>query len=68
MCRKSLIRQQEFGDQPEVICQAVYDKPHRVPYDIMKCTGYERRGEMDIRTMANLALLIDARPDGGQYL
>ena len=67
-CQRGFIRQREFDDVPEVICRAIYERPHRVPHDVMKCTDYRRRGEMDLREMTQVAVLIDKRVSGGQYL
>ena len=67
-CTHGFIRRREHSERPQIICQALFEHPHRVPPDIMHCSDYKRRGEVTLREMGELALLIDARETGGQYL
>mgnify|MGYP001615272828 CR=1 FL=1 len=67
-CSRAMIRRRQYSEVPQVICQVNYEHPHRVPLDIMECTDYRRQGEMDVRDMHQIALIIDAREKGGQYL
>ena len=69
-CEYALIRRRELSDVPSVICasEMVYQNPHRVPLDIMECSGYRRNGEMHLRDMHRLGIVLDVREDGGQYL
>ena len=67
-CSNELVRRRQYSEVPQVICQATFEHPHRVPLDIMECTDYKRVGEMHIRDMNDIAIVIDPRKKGGQYL
>ena len=67
-CKEAHITRRQYSEVPEIICMAVWNAPRRMPLDIEECTSYERRGEMDLREMGMMALDIDAREKGGQYL
>ena len=67
-CKEAFIFQREHGERPEIICKALFEKPRRMPPDVMKCSEYRHRGDMSINTMADMAYLIDPRDTGGQYL
>lgn len=67
-CSNALIRRRQYGEVPQVICDKLYQAAHRVPLDIMECSGYEKEGGMELRDMHTLGLIIDPRKKGGQYL
>ncbi len=67
-CRHAHITRRQYSEVPDILCTGIWEKPHRIPLDIMECTSYERRGEMSLREMGTLALEIDPRKKGGQYL
>lgn len=67
-CKHAHITRQEYDEAPRVICRAVYERAHRVPLDITECSSYRRSGEMNLRELTNLAILIDPRDRGGQYI
>ena len=67
-CKNALIRQRAYSEMPSVICERLWEQAHRVPLDIMKCTGYERVGEMTLRDMHEMALIINTSKNAGQYL
>jgi hypothetical protein len=67
-CANALIRRRQYSEVPQVICQATFEQPHRVPLDVTECTDYKKVGEMHIRDMNDIALIIDPRKKGGQYL
>ena len=69
-CAYALIRRRELSDVPTVVCSSdlLYMNPQRVPLDVMECSGYRREGEMHLRDMHRLGLLLDTRDKGGQYL
>ena len=65
-CKNALIRRRQYSEVPQVICQASFEYPHQVPLDIIECSDYRRTGEMHIREMQDLAIIIDPRKRGGQ--
>ncbi len=67
-CSQAHITRRAYSEVPTVICKSVFDHPHRVPLDIKECTGFQRRGELTLYQMNDMAILIDERQAGGQYL
>jgi hypothetical protein len=71
-CEHALISRRAYEEVPRIKCmyQSEPGSPTagRMPLDVMECTLYRRRGEMDLRDMAIIALKIDPRDPGGQYL
>lgn len=67
-CRHAVIRRRQYSEVPTVVCQVVYEQAHRMPLDIMECSAYGREGEMHLRDMHELGIIIDTRKKGGQYL
>ena len=67
-CTKAHITRAQYDEQPRVLCDALYGNTHYVPLDIMECSSYARRGELELRELTELAILIDPRDKGGQYL
>ena len=67
-CEHALIRRRQYSEIPHVICKNVYENPHRVPLDVMECSGYRREGQMDLRDIHLLGIIIDSRDRHGQYL
>jgi hypothetical protein len=52
-----------------VYCRELnYEHPPRMPLDVMDCNRHTPQGTLELREMTAMALLIDGRPDHGQYL
>jgi hypothetical protein len=67
-CCNAHVTRRQYSDVPAVFCQAFGQNHNRMPLDIMECSSYQKRGETSLRDMAEVAILIDARPGSGQYL
>ena len=67
-CRYALIRRRQYSEVPMVVCEKSYEAPIRMPLDVMECSGYFREGQMDLRDMHEIGIIIDKRKRGGQYL
>ena len=67
-CKQAHITRRQYSEVPKIVCTALWEQAHQVPLDIIECTSYEKRGEMDLRDMGQIALTIDPRKKGGQYL
>ena len=67
-CGNALIMRRRYSEVPVVICQAYGQAQSRMPLDIIECTSYSKRNAVTLRDMAEIAVLIDQRKVGGQYL
>lgn len=65
-CEYALIRRRAYSEVPWVLC--TYSINQRVPLDIKECSGYREAGQMHLRDMHQLGIVIDPRKKGGQYL
>ena len=66
-CSSAHIFRRQYSEVPTLFCQA-FDISKRMPLDIMECSRYSRRGELRMDELAEMAILIDGRDAGGQYL
>lgn len=69
-CDNAHITRRQYDEMPSIRCSALssWHRSDGMPHDIMECTEYRKRGQLSLREMADLALLVDARKKGGQYL
>ena len=67
-CSLAHITRREYSEIPVVICTGLFDRAHRVPLDIKECSSFKRRGELSLHQMHDMAMLVDDRDAGGQYL
>lgn len=67
-CAHAMITRRQYSEVPEVMCTVSYYHPKRMPLDIMECSAYARSGEMSLRDAYEIALILDQRKPGGQYL
>lgn len=67
-CSQAVIRRQAYSELPTVLCEVIFNRPHQVPLDIMECSKYQRKGELSLWQMEEMATIIDSRVKGGQYL
>jgi hypothetical protein len=67
-CSKAWIWKRQYEEYPNVYCMVQYDTARVMPLDVSDCTEYERRGELSLRELADMAVLVDTRKKPGQYV
>lgn len=67
-CEHAWITRRAYSEVPAVHCMIAYDAPIRMPLDVKECSRYRKEGQMSLRDMSTLGIIIDKRRKGGQYL
>lgn len=66
-CSNAFMYQRQYGDEVVLICEARHPQC-AVPPDVVKCSRFEKRGQLSLDRMQDMATLVDKREGGGQYL
>lgn len=66
-CVNAFIYQRQYGEEVTVICDTAYP-PRPMPLDIIRCSRFEKRGQMSLDRMQDMAAIVDKRESSGQYL
>ncbi len=66
-CECAHIIRTEYDEVPVIYCTQ-FEHRARMPMDVKECTRYSKVGGLSIRAATEIALLIDKRKLGGQYL
>ena len=67
-CSRGWIWKRQYEEYPAVECLVSYEHPRRMPLDVTECTEYDRRGDLSLRELGEIAVLIDVRKKPGQYV
>lgn len=68
-CKHSHILRRQYSEVPTVFCQTLsYEQPKQVPLDVTECSAYDKKGTPSLRSMMEVAIILDTREQGGQYL
>lgn len=66
-CTHAFLYQRAYGDEVHVVCDALHP-PLRMPLDVVRCSRYEKRGQLSLSSMNEMAIPVDGRPDPKGYL